>query len=160
MDGLPVPGLYVDGEGQEGSRSDRLVPCQLCPGPAVAVASPVRLCKRVKESGSGKALEKWDRRGHAGPGCVGPEVEVAEVAETGLPTQRKALALLSLREVARECWAQRVNVGLQFVGHGGWVPPSDTLRGELSLPLVKSGQCQEVGDEGARGWGLQARRAF
>lgn len=79
----------MDGEGQEGSRSDRLVPCQLCPGPAVAVASPVRLCERVKENGSGKALEKWDRRGHAGPGCVGPEVEVAEVAETGLPTQRK-----------------------------------------------------------------------
>lgn len=126
-------------------------PASSAQGPAVAAASPVRLCRLAKEKDSGKALEKRNRRGHAGPGCVGPEVEVAAAAETGHPAQRKALSLLSLRVVARE---RRAHVGLQFVGHGGWVPPSDTLREELSPPLVKPGLCQEVGDEGARGRGL------
>lgn len=69
-------------------------------GPAVAVASPAR------KNGSGQALEKRNRRGRAGPGCEGPAVEVAEVAETGHPPQRTAPSLFSLRVVARECWAQ------------------------------------------------------
>lgn len=156
MDKLSVPGWYVEGQGQEGRRSDPLVPRQPCPGPC-------RGCgKSSEEHGSGQALEKRNRRGRAGPGCEGPAVEVAEVAETGHPLrgQPRPFSLsewsLGSAGLSEAMWA----CDLWVMGAGS--PPGTLFNEELSPPLVKSGQCQEVGDAGAAGGagGLQARPAF